>query len=170
MVNRRIARECVLQALYAHTMGSGSQEHVVETIIRPRLRGDAMLLSFGEKLFRASFETAGRCDELVQAQADNWALVRMALLDRLILRIAVCEFLQFEDIPPKVTINEAIDIAKRFSTELSGKFVNGILDAIISVLQESGELVKTGRGLKGMDALMARLAEKGRTAPRPGDA
>ena len=63
------------------------------------------------------------------------------------LRIALCELLYFPDIPPKVTINEAIEIAKDFSTESSGTFVNGIMDAILIELRKDGELNKSGRGL-----------------------
>ena len=86
----------------------------------------------------------------------------MAILDRLILRMAICELCRFEDIPPKVSINEAIDIAKRYSTERSGHFVNGMLDAIVYELEQSGELRKSGRGLRGMKDLRARLALRSR--------
>ncbi|HET56271.1 MAG TPA: N utilization substance protein B, partial [Ignavibacteria bacterium] len=72
---------------------------------------------------------------------------RIALLDRLILRLALCELLFFEEIPPKVTINEAIDLAKKFSTEDSGRFVNGILDAVLRKLKQENRLAKHGRGL-----------------------
>ena len=71
--------------------------------------------------------------------------------------MAVCEFLSFEDIPPKVTINEAIDIAKRYSTDKSGKFINGILDATLLDLQKQGRLKKSGRGLIGMQSIQSRL-------------
>jgi N utilization substance protein B len=68
-------------------------------------------------------------------------------LDKLILRLALCEFLHFPDIPPKVTIDEAIEIAKKYSTEKSGRFVNGILDAVLIDLRKEGRLHKKGRGL-----------------------
>ncbi len=160
VVNRRLARESVLQALYAHTMGGGNRGHVVATIIRPRLKEDGSILQFAERLFAASFETATRADMLIKAHADNWELVRMAILDRLVLRMAICEFLSFEHIPPKVTINEAIDIGKRFSTDGSGQFINGMLDAIVYELQQKGELRKSGRGLKGMEELIEKLARR----------
>ena len=81
----------------------------------------------------------------------------MNFIDRNVLRLAVCELLFLEDIPPKVTINEAIDIAKRYSTEKSGEFINGILDAALLDLQKQGRLKKTGRGLIGMQSIQSRL-------------
>jgi len=72
---------------------------------------------------------------------------RIALIDKLLLRMGICELLYFPDIPPKVSINESIEIAKDFSTAGSGKFINGILDAILSDEKKSGKLNKTGRGL-----------------------
>ncbi len=70
--------------------------------------------------------------------------------------MAICEMLSFPDIPPKVSINESIEIAKKYSTENSGKFINGILDAVLLVLYEEGRLRKSGRGLVGMDSLEQR--------------
>ena len=70
--------------------------------------------------------------------------------------MAICEMLSFPDIPPKVSINESIEIAKKFSTENSGKFINGILDAVLLVLYEEGRLRKSGRGLVGMDTVEQR--------------
>jgi N utilization substance protein B len=69
------------------------------------------------------------------------------LIDKVLLRIGICELIYFPDIPPKVSINETIEIAKEYSTARSGKFINGILDAILSELKETGKLNKTGRGL-----------------------
>ena len=72
---------------------------------------------------------------------------RIALMDKLLLRIGITELLYFPDIPPKVSINEVIEIAKNYSTSNSGKFINGILDAILTELKNTGKLNKTGRGL-----------------------
>nr|WP_243663960.1 transcription antitermination factor NusB [Rhodothermus marinus] len=74
--------------------------------------------------------------------------------------MAICELLAFEDIPPKVSINEAIELAKKYSTEKSGQFVNGVLDAVVLDLQRQGRLKKSGRGLIGMETLLQRLAEQ----------
>jgi N utilization substance protein B len=86
-------------------------------------------------------------DEKILERVANWEMSRIALIDRLLLRMGICELLYFPDIPPKVSINESIEIAKDFSTAGSGKFINGILDAILSDEKKSGKLKKTGRGL-----------------------
>jgi N utilization substance protein B len=83
----------------------------------------------------------------VAKAAENWKYERIALVDRLVLRIALCELLYFDDIPPKVTINEAIDLAKKFSTAESGRFVNGMLDALFKKYSDEKRIRKKGRGL-----------------------
>jgi N utilization substance protein B len=81
-------------------------------------------------------------DERIKSHARNWELHRMAAVDRNILRLAIYEMLYREDIPPVVSINEAVDVAKKFSTQDSGKFVNGILDKVKSELMRPGRVVK----------------------------
>ncbi len=97
---------------------------------------------FADPLIRGTLEHREEMDEVIKKHAKNWDLHRMAAVDRNILRLAIFEMLHREDIPPVVSINEAVDIAKKFSTEDSGKFVNGILDKI------KGELLRPARGLK----------------------
>ena len=157
MSSRREARERVMQALYAFILGGGDAPHILGTLIKPRLQEDATTLKFAESLFLRTLDLAEEADVLIGQHADNWDLSRIALIDRILLRMAVCEFLRFEDIPPKVTINEAIDIAKRYSTDNSGKFINGILDAALLDLQKQGRLIKSGRGLIGMQSIQSRL-------------
>ena len=157
MSSRREARERVMQALYAFNLGGGEVPHIIEMLVKPRLKEDATTLKFAETLFLRTLDVTDEADVLIGRHADNWDLSRIALIDRILLRMAVCEFLSFEDIPPKVTINEAIDIAKRYSTEKSGKFINGILDAALLDLQKHGRLKKTGRGLIGMQSIQSRL-------------
>lgn len=94
---------------------------------------------FAEPLIRGVIEKRPRLDEEIKKFAQNWDLHRMAAVDRNILRLAIYEMLFREDIPPVVSINEAVDIAKRFSTNDSGKFVNGILDRV------KGELMRPAR-------------------------
>jgi N utilization substance protein B len=84
---------------------------------------------------------------MIREKVNNWEMERIALIDRILLRIAIAELLYFPDIPPKVSINEAIEIAKEYSTAKSGKFINGVLDAILTDLKQSGKLNKSGRGL-----------------------
>ncbi|MFB3131772.1 MAG: transcription antitermination factor NusB [Rhodothermales bacterium] len=157
MSSRREARERVMQALYAFELGGGDAPHILDTLIRPKLTKDAAVRTFAERLFLRTLDYAEEADKLISQHADNWDLTRIALIDRVLLRMALSEFSRFEDIPPKVTINEAIDIAKRYSTNKSGKFINGILDATLLDLQKQGRLNKSGRGLIGMPSIQNRL-------------
>jgi transcription antitermination protein NusB len=91
---------------------------------------EATVRLFADPLIRGALEKRPELDEVIEKHAKNWALDRIAAVDRSILRLAIYEMLCREDIPPVVSINEAVDIAKRFSTEDSGKFVNGILDKV----------------------------------------
>lgn len=156
MSSRRAARERVMQALYAYEQGGGSAEHIIKHIIRPGLEDDPASLRFSESLFLHSIDAEEEVDGIITQYAENWEFSRIALIDRLLLRMAICEMLSFPDIPPKVSINESIEIAKKYSTENSGKFINGILDAVLVVLYEEGKLRKSGRGLVGMDTLQLR--------------
>ena len=85
--------------------------------------------------------------ELIDRHSRNWDLERIALLDRILMLLAIAELTASKDIPVKVTINEVIELAKRYSTDKSGTFINGILDAVVLELQEKSLIVKTGRGL-----------------------
>ena len=98
---------------------------------------------FAEPLIRGTLEKLTELDGKIQHYAKNWDLNRMAVVDRNILRLAVYEMLYRDDIPPVVSINEAVDIAKRFSTDESGRFVNGILDKIKGELMRPARIVKT---------------------------
>jgi N utilization substance protein B len=91
---------------------------------------EAAVRTFAEPLIRGTLEHRDELDALIQKHAVNWELHRMATVDRNVMRLAIYEMLHRDDIPPIVSINEAVDIAKRFSTPESGKFVNGILDKI----------------------------------------
>ncbi|MFN3409464.1 MAG: transcription antitermination factor NusB [Limisphaerales bacterium] len=94
----------------------------------PPTADEAAIQLFAEPLIRGVLEHRARLDEEIQKHAKNWSLHRMAVVDRNVLRLAAYEMFYREDIPPVVSINEAVDIAKKFSTQDSGKFVNGILD------------------------------------------
>jgi N utilization substance protein B len=149
MSKRRQVRERVLQALYAHALSADDAEHVLDTLIRPTFRDEPTYLRFAEKLFLCALDARDEADALIERHVENWELDRLALTDRLVLRMAIAELLAFEDIPPKVTLNEALEVAKAFSTEKSGAFVNGVLDAVLRELNETGRLKKSGRGLVG---------------------
>jgi len=129
MKTRREAREWALKALYAHDLSGNPLDLVIQQLL-PK-DADEANVQFALELVRKTLEKLSAIDEVIQRHAEKWDLGRIAVLDRLILRQSICEILYFNDIPPKVTINEAIEIAKKYSTEKSDKFVNGILDAVL---------------------------------------
>lgn len=148
MINRRQVRETVLKAIYALQLGKDSTQHVTDTIIKKaEFAKEKDLRRFAEKLFFNTVEHEEELDEIISKHIKNWDIQRLALIDRLVLKMALCEFIYFEEIPTKVSINEAIEIAKRYSTAKSGRFINGILDAALTDLNESGRINKKGRGL-----------------------
>lgn len=102
---------------------------------------------FVVKLFEKTILHAEEYAELVKANASNWEYDRMALMDRILILMAMAEFCEFHSIPVKVTINEYIEISKYYSTSESRRFVNGMLDGLANELKEEGKIVKTGLGL-----------------------
>ena len=103
---------------------------------------EAAVRLFAEPLIRGALEHRDEADALIKKYAKNWELHRIATVDRNILRLAIYEMLHRDDIPPVVSINEAVDIAKKFSTQDSGKFVNGILDQVKGQLMRPARVVK----------------------------
>ncbi|MAL16183.1 MAG: transcription antitermination factor NusB [Balneola sp.] len=148
MINRRQVRETVLKAIYALQQGKDSTQHVTDTIIKKaEFAKEKDLRRFAEKLFFQTVEHREELDEVIVDHIKNWDINRLALIDRMILKMAICELIYFEEIPTKVSINEAIELAKRYSTAKSGRFINGILDAALTDLNEKGRINKKGRGL-----------------------
>jgi len=143
---RRQVREKVLQALYAYELSHESPESIIENIISV-LRKEPEVFDLAKTLFMKVIEEREELDALIKGRVANWEFNRLAVIDKIILRMSICELLYFEDIPPKVSINEAIEIARRYSTEKSDKFVNGVLDSVLDDLRKNGRLKKTGRGL-----------------------
>ncbi len=107
---------------------------------------DREIQEFALRLITGTIDTQKEVDEKLAAIAHNWDIHRMAVVDRNILRMAIFELLYCDDIPPKVTINEAIELGKRFSTMNSGAFINGILDKVKSEVDERKEKEKEGKG------------------------
>ena len=97
---------------------------------------------FFSKLVNGVLETQRELDALIERFSKNWDINRMSCVDRNVMRIAVFELIYCDDIPPKVSINEAVDIGKKFGTEESGAFINGIMDSIRSDLEQNGKLNK----------------------------
>jgi transcription antitermination protein NusB len=152
-VRRRIIREKVLQALYANELTGDPAEHVIENHITG-FEENGQAFEFAKRLVSESIKHRTRIDKVIRGKVANWDFKRIALLDRLILRMAICELIYFDEIPPKVTMNEAIELAKLFSTEKSSQFVNGVLDAVVDELRQLGELHKSGRGLFNGETLL----------------
>ncbi|KAF0153237.1 MAG: NusB antitermination factor [Ignavibacteria bacterium] len=145
--NRRILREKVLQVLYAYEL-NGDGLTVLMNGILADITSQAEL-EFAKQLVTKVAANKKSLETEIHTKLANWDMDRIALIDKLLLQIGIAELLYFPDIPPKVSINEVIEIAKDYSTLNSGKFINGILDAILSELKESGKLNKSGRGLIG---------------------
>ncbi len=141
---RRILREKALQILYGNELNGDNLDKTINQVL-----GD---VSFADRDFSLSLvnkviENQKELEELIVGKLSNWELERIALIDRLLLRLGIAELLFFPEIPPKVTMNEMIEIAKEYSTAKSGKFINGILDAILNDLKKANKLKKSGRGL-----------------------
>jgi transcription antitermination factor NusB len=129
MKRRRLAREISLQALYSIDISHEGMDKVLQDIRADR-EMDPPTWDYVSRLVAAVDSRRQELDDLIQKQCENWELDRVAVLDKNILRMAIAEILHFDDIPPKVSIDEAIELAKKFSTDKSGQFVNGILDPI----------------------------------------
>ena len=130
MGSRRQAREAAVQILYVRDL---NPHETLDDSLRTFWENqgyDAETQTFAEDLARGTIEKREAIDEQIQKVTENWDLDRIAAVDRNILRLAIFEMMYRTDVPPVVSINEAIEIAKKFSTRESGKFVNGILDRI----------------------------------------
>ena len=129
MGRRRKARELVLQALYAFEISGEGMERVLEDVLE-RQKPPADITEFTTALVSKTVEHVAEIDEIIAQKVQRWELSRIAVVDKNLLRLAICELLYFDDIPQKVSINEAIELAKIYSTAESGRFVNGILDSV----------------------------------------
>ena len=127
--SRRSAREAVLQALYAIEVGKETKSKALKDILKRESRNyDAK--NFITELFNVSLSNREWCEDQIKSRLNNWEFKRVAVLDRLLLIVAIAEIFFIDTVPPKVSISEAIQIAKKYSTEDSSAFVNGVLDNI----------------------------------------
>ena len=127
---RRKARETALQFLYQLDVGGGDDPTSEAAEFWSRHPVDLEARTFAEELVVGTKQNQAKIDGLIAQSAEHWDLDRMAAVDRNILRAAVYELLWHPEVPPKVTINEAIEIAKKFGTQESSRFINGVLDRI----------------------------------------
>jgi len=142
---RHDARETALQVLYALEISGNSMTAVLGDLL-PKCPSPPQALDFSKKIIELTFGDRKELDEYIRKYSANWKFERIALLDLIIMRMAICELLNFYDVPPKVSIDEALELAKRYSTYKSSGFINGILDAILLDLKKSNMIIKTGRG------------------------
>ncbi|MEM6958257.1 MAG: transcription antitermination factor NusB [Myxococcota bacterium] len=136
MGTRRRGREAALQMLYQVDLSGCSASQAIATFW-PTLGAGRDGEEFANELVRGVVEHLDAIDDRIRSVSHHWRLERMARVDRNVLRLATHEILHREDVPPRVTLNEAVELAKRFGSEGSGRFVNGILDRIAS---EAGDV------------------------------
>ena len=137
---RRKAREHALQILYQLDVGDSGVEEALSAFWQ-NLSGMEELKDFVEVLVRGAYDKLKELDQIIQSASHHWKVERMAQVDRNILRLAVYELFYMDDIPFKVTLNEAIELGKRYGTGESSSFINGVLDSI----SDNQILLKAGK-------------------------
>ncbi|MFN7940651.1 MAG: transcription antitermination factor NusB [Thermoanaerobaculia bacterium] len=151
-----MAREMALQMLYQSDLGGSGAPTLIgafdlglyraetEADEEARASGDRAVsdaaFEYAQRLVNGTLEHREEIDELIRVQADNWRLERMPAVDRGILRLAVFELLHEEDVPKLVVVDEAVELAKKFGSEQSARFVNGLLDGLLKVHQFPGSM------------------------------
>jgi transcription antitermination protein NusB len=143
MSRRSRARAVVLQILYEDDLNPRHDWLVSDQFLQRRLRNDALLVEFARELLAGVRRQRVELDQRLTETAANWSLERMAVTDRNALRLGAFEIL-FGDTPPRVAINEAIELARRFGTGQSGQFVNGILDRLLREQRSSHDVRSPG--------------------------
>jgi transcription antitermination protein NusB len=139
MGTRRKSREIVLQMLFQSDMGKQNAEQVRSTFWAEHATTSSEVRGFADDLFRVATDRVGEIDILIEKHAEHWRMDRMAAVDRNLLRAAVAELLAHPETPRAVVINEALEIARKFSTPESVHFVNGVLDSVGKELEGSGQ-------------------------------
>jgi transcription antitermination protein NusB len=127
---RRRARECALQMLFSYDVARPSVEELIETYWGEMAEASDEVRSFANELVIGTITHLNEIDERIRLRTENWRIVRMAIVDRNLLRMAIYEFIYQSATPKTVAINEALEIARRFSTSDATQFINGLLDAI----------------------------------------
>ncbi|MFW5659427.1 MAG: transcription antitermination factor NusB [Bacteroidota bacterium] len=156
-LSRRQIREKVFQAAFAWAFSTDEPDAVYDRLLANEVKSlmaagdqDADFKAdarFMKRLYYGLVEHRDAVVQLVDEKLENWDFQRLALSDQLIIALGYTEFLDCPEVPTRVTINEYIELAKRFSTDKSSGFVNGVLDAILKQLNEEERIKKTGRGL-----------------------
>jgi len=136
MGSRRRGREAALRILYFMDVANVSGTQAIKSYWGHLIDDDdgSEGLEFANQLVRAYAEQQDEIDDLIRSVSHHWRLERMPIVDRNVLRVAIVELREMDEIPKRVTLNEAVELAKRFGSEGSGAFVNGVLDRIATVL------------------------------------
>jgi len=142
MGKRRKARELALQALYQVDFYGGENRPGLELFWEEQKAGPE-IRNFAQQLVEGALRRQSEIDRLIEKHSEHWKLSRMSRIDRNILRLALSELLEMDDIPYKVTIDEAIELAKKYGTSESGAFINGILDQVLKTLVKDKKIRKT---------------------------
>jgi transcription antitermination factor NusB len=146
MGRRRKARELAVQVLFHLEFNPGDPDEVFHLICE-NFGPSKSIRPFSKELVLGVCENEKGLDTLISRSSRNWRLERMSRADRSILRLGVFEIVFMKDIPPKVTIDEAVELGKKFGTQESGAFINGILDNIYNKLESEGAIEKPGKPL-----------------------
>lgn len=172
---RRLAREKVMQILTACTISETSPDDIFqhvfyrifnvddnvasksEKLLTPdeitELEADLPIIwndddvDYATRLIKLTIENNEEYEALIQSFTENWEIDRIAFIDKILMKMALSELLRFPDIPIKVSVNEAIELSKKYSTFKSSVFINGILDPILAKFKKEGRIKKEGRGL-----------------------
>jgi transcription antitermination protein NusB len=136
MGTRRKSRELALQMLFQADMGKQSDDQVRKTFWSERQDMEDSVRGFADDLFRTGMERSEEIDSAIEKHAQNWRMERMAAVDRNVLRTAVAEFIAYPKTPKPVIINEALEIARKFSSPESVNFINGVLDSVAKDLEK----------------------------------
>lgn len=142
---RRVIRTKALEVLYAHQIAKEHIDKVKKDLLSEIEENEDF--DFASDLVDAVLKHQRALDSMIRNRITNWDYDRVALIDKIVMRICLAEFLYFPEIPTKVSINEALEISKMYCTQKTPNFINGILDGLLSELKKQGKLVKTGRGL-----------------------
>lgn len=137
MGTRRKSRELVLQMLFQADLGRQAPDEVRRTFWGEHGSVEEDVRSFAEDLFRVATDRTAEIDGLIERHAEHWRMDRMAAVDRNVLRSAVAEFMGFPTTPRAVVINEALEIARKFSSPESVQFINGVLDSVGRELEKA---------------------------------
>lgn len=147
-MRRRLARELAVQSLYQMRMNEVASEQAIRTAVEEALaeneaelrqKNEDISLEDVRELVAGTESCLGEIDDLLVVYLKGWKMDRLSKVDREILRLAVYEMVYREDVPPKVVVNEAIEMSKHFGTDESGKFVNGVLGKMIGELESIKE-------------------------------